>query len=182
MSATTFPATSPGASQGDPRSAARVLGWVSLAVVGLTAGGALLGLVFPALGPAGSPRPTLVGTPGEVFSIFANNLRVFAAGPALVLCRWTVGRTRTVGDVVLGVVAGGPVLTVGLAIGRHGGALLPYLPHLGLEWAALCVSLACWVVHRGRSAQLGALLPYAAATLVLAIAAAAVEVYAVPHR
>lgn len=181
MTATAAP--TPGA--GDvlaPTRGLRTVAAVFAGVCAVTVAAALAAALFPSLGPGQDPRPTLHGRPGEVLSIVANNMRVFGGPLVLVATGWTVGRTRLLGDLVLAAIAAGNVVVVGLALGRHRGELMPYLPHLPIEWAAFSVALACWIAHRGSRPGPRVVLPYAAAVLLLALGAAAVEVYAVPHR
>jgi len=146
-----------------------------------TAAGVLLEPVAPGLAPGGRPHPTLQPTFLAGAGILATNLRVLAAPYLLAAFRWPNStRARTLGDVIVAAVVLENTLTVGLAIGRYGAQLIPYLPQLPLEWAALATSAAAWITARA-DPRARALFAYAAATLALAIAAAACEVLLTPH-
>ncbi len=163
------------------REHARRLGGAAACVWLLTAFGVLLGGLAPALAPSGDPHPTLHGTLGELASVVANNLRVLAAPFLLTVFRWPGGRlTRRLGDVVIVALIAENTIAVGLALGRWGDRLLPYVPQLPLEWAALGIAGAAWLTARdgGRGRVLAA---YALATFALTISAATVEVELTPH-
>jgi hypothetical protein len=147
----------------------------------LTAAGVLLAVLLPGLAPSTRPRATLHGTLGELASVIANNLRVLAAPFLLAVFRWPSGRlTRRLGDLLISALIAQNTLSAGLALGRWGGRLLPYVPQLPLEWTALGIVGAAWMNARdgGRRHELAA---YALATLALTITAAAVEVELTPH-
>jgi hypothetical protein len=147
----------------------------------LTAFGALLAQLEPGLAPSTRPHPTLHGTLGEIASVIANNLRVLAAPFLLAVFRWPRGRlTRRLGDVLIAALIAENTIAVGLAVGRWGDRLLPYVPQLPLEWTAVTVAGAAWLSARdGGSGRV--LTVYALATLALTIPAAAVEVELTPH-
>jgi hypothetical protein len=158
---------------------------VAATIVVLTLLAAGASALWPEFGPGRDPRPTLHGTPGEAVSIFVTNARTLIAPLLLAAGRWHTGRaTRHIGDVlVAAVVVANPVM-VGLALGRHPIELFAYLPHLPLEDAALAMAASAWVVRRlpGADRQPPAsVLRYAALTLAVALLAAVVETYAVPH-
>ncbi len=147
----------------------------------LAAAGFLLARLAPGLAPSTRPHPTLHGTPGELASVIANNLRVLAAPFLLAVLRWPGGRlTRRLGDVLIAAVIAQNTIAVGLALGRWGDRLLPYVPQLPLEWTALAIAGAAWLNARdgGRLRELAC---YALVTLALTISAAAVEVQLTPH-
>jgi hypothetical protein len=142
-----------------------------------TAAGVLLEPLARGLAAGGRLHPTLVAGAG----ILATNLRVLAAPYLLTAFRWPqYRRTRTLGDVIVAAVVLENTSAVGLAVGRYGAQLIPYLPQLPLEWAALATSAAAWITARA-DPRTRALAAYAAATLTLAIAAAACEVLLTPH-
>jgi hypothetical protein len=159
----------------------RRLGWIAASVGALTIVAAIAGAWMPELAPSARPRPVLHGTVGEALSIFVHNMRLLVVPLMLTAGRWTTGRTRPVGDVVLVAMVVANATTVGLALGRNRSELLPYLPHLPLEWMALSVTAGAWLSHRGQRATWRSLAPYAAAVLVLAALAAVLETFAVPH-
>ena len=159
---------------------------IAAAVIAIATGvAALASAIDPALGPGGHPHPTLHGTLGEALGIFATNGRLLVVPLLLVAGRWSTGRlTRRVGDLIVGALLVVNPVTVGLALGRFQATLLPYLPHLPLEDAALATAVAAWLSRRlpaapatpGRS-----LAGYALCTLVLSVAAALTETFLVPH-
>ena len=104
------------------------------------------------LAPSGHPHPTLHGTLGELASVIANNLRVLAAPFLLAVFHWPAGRiTRRLGDVLIAALIAQNTLAVGLALGRWGDRLLPYVPQLPLEWTALGIAGAAWLTARDGS-------------------------------
>ena len=118
-----------------------------LAVAGLTLLGALAAVLDPSFGPSTRPHPTLTPGLAVAVSLWQSNLRVLAAPFLLAGLRFADTRLgRTAGDVIVAAITAYSTVTVGLALGRWGGTLVPYLPHLPLEWAALSASVArgCW--------------------------------------
>ncbi len=91
------------------------------------------------------------------------------------------GYARQFGDLLIAAVLLINTLPVGLAFARYGARLLPYLPHLPLEWLALALCLACWL--QLRTGQIGrkAIVGYAIAVLATTAAAAACETLLSPH-
>jgi hypothetical protein len=167
-----LPGTPP---HGHPRRLGAAAAWVWL----LTGFGVLLARFAPALAPSGHPHPTLHGTLGELASVTANNLRVLAAPFLLTVFRWPAGRiTRHLGDLLIAGLIAENTIAVGLALGRWGDRLLPYVPQLPLEWTALGIAGAAWLTARDGGRVLAG---YALATLTLTISAAAVEVELTPH-
>ena len=81
--------------------------------------------------------------------MIANNLRVLAAPFLLTVFRWPGGRlTRRLGDLVIAALIAENTIAVGLALGRWGDRLLPYVPQLPLEWTALGIAGAAWLTAR----------------------------------
>jgi len=159
------------------RRAGAAAAWIWL----LTAAGAVAAHIAPGLAPSAHPHPTLHGTLGELASVVANNLRALAAPFLLAVFRWPGGRlTRRLGDIVIAALIAENTIAVGLAVGRWGDRLLPYVPQLPLEWTALGIAGAAWLTARdgGRGRVLAV---YGLATLALTISAAAVEVDFTPH-
>ena len=163
------------------REHARRVGGAAACVWLLTAFGVVLARLVPGLAPSTHPHPALHGTLGELASVIANNLRVLATPFLLAVFRWPRGRlTRRLGDLLIAALIAENTIVVGLAVGRWGGRLLPYVPQLPLEWTALGIAGAAWLTARdgGRPRELAC---YALATLALTISAAAVEVELTPH-
>ncbi len=151
----------------------------------VTGAAALADALDPALGPGGHPHPTLHGTLHEALSIFVTNARLLIVALLLVAGRWPTGRlTRHVGDLIVGALLVVNPATIGLALGRFQATLLPYLPHLPLEDAALATAAAAWLSRRlppGPGTPVGSLAGYTLWTLLLTIAAALTETFLVPH-
>ncbi len=163
------------------REHARRLGVAIACVWLLTAFGVVLARLVPGLAPSTHPHPALHGTLGELASLTTNNLRVLATPFLLTGFRWPAWRlSRRVGDLLVAVMVAENTIVVGLALGRWGARLLPYVPQLPLEWAALGIAGAAWLSARDgdRGRVLAA---YALATFALTITAAAIEVELTPH-
>ena len=143
--------------------------------------GVLVGAAAPGLAPGGHPHPALHGTLEDAASIAIANARVLSAPFLLALFRFPSDRRwRPLGDLLVIVLLGGNALRVGLALGRDGEVLLPYLPQLPLEWLAAALAAAAWLTLRtGARTRTG--LAYLAAVLVLVAAAAAIETVYTPH-
>ncbi len=153
------------------------------AIIALTLAGALAGLTAPGLTGHTAPHGALTGDLSDALAILQNNLRVLAAPFLLWLLRPDTSRLgRGVGDVLMTALAAASTLPVGVALGRWRGRLIPYLPQLPLEWAALTVALALWVTIRRAHPTLRQLTLPALTILALLAAAAAVETWATPHR
>ena len=157
----------------------------AVAIVVVTALAALASAADPALGPGGDPHPALHGTLQEAVSIFAANGRLLIVPLLLVAGRWPTGRVAgPLGDVVVGAVLVVNPVTIGLALGRFPTALLPYLPHLPLEDAALAAATGAWLSRRLRTAPgrpVRSLAGYGAWTFTLTAVAALTETFLVPH-
>lgn len=182
-------APGPGSPAGGIATQLRRVGIVSLVVWTATGVGVLLGALAPGLAPPGPPHPALRGSASDAVSILATNLRILLAPFLLALLRADRSeRGRLFGDVLIAVLVFENTLRVGLALGRFGGSLLPYVPQLPLEWLALAVSTSAWISirrgaspsHRrhGHATELCLLL---AATLACAAAAAACETLLTPR-
>lgn len=159
----------------------RVVGIVLGAVWALTALAGLLGELAPGLASGGRPHPTLHGSAGEILAILTDNLRILIAPFLLAALHWPAGqRTGRLGDLMILALVLANTAPVGLALGRFGSQLLPYLPHLPLEWAALAASSAAWLAAR-RGNPPRVLAAYGIAVLILASPAAVCEVTLTPH-
>ncbi|MFI4984912.1 MAG: hypothetical protein ACHQAV_02860 [Solirubrobacterales bacterium] len=119
----------------------------------------------------------------HVLALAAHNLPI-TAWPVLlgVVGAHRRPTTRTIADVVVAAAITANVLIVGSALGAYGAALLPYVPQLPVEWAALALGASSWLVQRRRALTVpeGAICVGLIAFVVLL--AAAVETVAVPHR
>jgi hypothetical protein len=164
-----------------------ILARTSLGVWTLTAAAALITAAAPAAGqlardelrlalaPASAPAAT------RMLSVALTN--AFAAGWPLLLALLD-GPHRAIRAVHRALIAGWlavNVIPVGAAIGAYGTRILPYLPHLPLEWTAIALALAGYLHARRRQAPGRALLAPALGLAVVLIAAAAIETYATPH-
>jgi hypothetical protein len=152
-------------------------------VLGATLLGALLAVIDPASAGHTAPHPALNGTAGDAVSILANNTTVLAVPYVL----WALGLPchrigRRLGDVAVATITGQSTLPVGIALAHWRAGLLPYIPQLPLEWAALSTTVAAWLRARDGHPTARALPGLAAITLVLLTAGASLETWATPHR
>jgi hypothetical protein len=162
---------------------ARALKQAATVVLGLTAVGVIAATIAPSLAGTTRPHPTLTGGLPDALPILANNSRVLAAPFLLSLLRFADTRAgRLVGDAIIAALAAFSAITVGIALGRWRGRLIPYLPHLPLEWAALITATAAWLLIRAGRVHGRQLLALGSVTAMLLCAAAAVETWATPHR
>lgn len=150
----------------------------------LTTAAALAEATVGGLYSSAAPHPTLTVTAGAVLSILAANLRVTAAPFAAIALGWHHSHPRrAVGDLLIGAVLAENAVIIGLAIGRWGTRLTPYLPHLPIELTAVALAGGVWASARAtHHAQPRRTVIYAAATVVLLSAAALIEVLCTPHR
>ena len=161
--------------------ASRPLALAAVAVVALTALGALLSSIDPRLAGATRPHATLTGSLGDALSILQNNARVLGAPFLLYLLGFPASRTgQLAGDVLVALLVAASAVPVGLELGRWHARLLPFLPQLPLEWAALAVAMSVWLTTRHNHAHSSQLALLAALILALLVAAAALET-SVPH-
>lgn len=156
--------------------------WVGLAAA--TAFGAVLAVALPGLAPASHPYATLRPSAGAVASILLNNLRVLAAPFILAAARF--GRahaSRLIGDAIVTAILLGNAISVGLALGRWRGALIPFIPQLPVEYLAAATAVATWVDARRDASRSGPAntATNAVATIALTLAAALIEVLLTPH-
>jgi hypothetical protein len=148
-------------------------------LVRLTAQAPARRLMHLQLRPASNPTPSLA----HVFSIAAHNLPI-CAWPLLIGSLGLRGRSswRRALDVTVAACALANVLPVAVAIGGYGRALLPYVPQVPLEWAALALGYASWTVQRRNPLTCTQRLVLAAVISLLLLGAGALETYGVPHR
>lgn len=154
---------------------------------GFTLTAALAALTLPGLAETvrGGLRLSLSAhavNPADVLSIFARNALTFAIAPALahILRPWRGGLWLTGGSAFLALVLVPNTLIVGLAAGAYGGRLVPFLPHLALEWAALAWSAATWSLSCTRELSGWTLFGLFLVNCPIILIAALVEVYATP--
>ena len=153
------------------------------AVLGLTAVGALLALVDPTLAGRTAPHAALNGTVADAVSILQNNLRVLAVPFLLAALRFPASRLgRHSGDAIVAGLIAASTIPVGIALGRWQERLVPYLPQLPLEWAALTVATGAWLTARRGNAQARELAILGATVGVLLIGAASLETWCTPQR
>ncbi len=89
---------------------------------------------------------------------------------------------RHVTDGVLLFLVIATTLPVGAKLGAYGVALLPYLPHLPLEWGGLALGASAWLVQRRHALTVREGFGLFALILCVMVGAAVVETVAVPHR
>jgi hypothetical protein len=165
------------------RAVPRELAAAAAAVLSLTGAAVLAGALDRSLAGGGHPHPTLTGTVSEAASILGNNLRALAAPFLLIILRFPAARiTRAIGDVAIAAILTVNCATVGIQLGRWQGRLLPYLPHLPLEFSALACSTCAWLIARDDTQHRRELTVLALATTSLLIGAACLETWATPHR
>jgi hypothetical protein len=165
------------------RAVPRELAAAAAAVLALTGAAVLAGALDPGLASGGHPHPTLTGTVGEAASILLNNLRGLAGPFLLIIVGFPGARiTRAIGDVAIAAILTVNCVTVGVQLGRWQGRLLPYLPHLPLEFSALACSTCAWLIARDDTKDQRELTVLALATIALLIGAACLETWATPHR
>lgn len=153
------------------------------AVLGLTVLGALLALVDPTLAGRTAPHPALNGTLSDALSILQNNLRVLAVPFLLAALRFPASRLgRPSGDAIIAGLIAASTIPVGIALGRWQERLLPYLPQLPFEWAALTVATGAWLAARHGGARARELAILGATATVLLIGGASLETWCTPHR
>ncbi len=144
------------------------------------AGGALAASTRGMLGLALTPTPA---DPWHVLTLAAHNTPI-AAWPLLLGLAGAArhARARRCRDLAVLACMAANVLPVGAALGAYGSALIPYIPQLPLEWAALAAGYASWIVQRKRALTGRERLLWLAAIATLVSVAATLETVAVPHR
>jgi hypothetical protein len=153
------------------------------AVIGVTLASGLVAVLDPAIAGSTPPHPSLTGSLNDWLGITDENLRVLAA-PFLL---WLIGAHtsrlgRQAGDAVALAMIAVNAIPVGIALGRWQSRLIPYVPQLPLEWAALTVAVSAWLTIRTTTATRHQIALLGASTAVLMLAAAALETWATPHR
>ncbi len=152
-------------------------------VLALTTAGIVLGAVDPTLAGTTRPHPALSGSLADALAVLQNNTRVLAAPYLLWLFGFPRSRLgRSAGDTLMLAVSAASAIPVGIELGRWQAQLLPYIPQLPLEWAALATTVSAWLLIRTNTAQCRHIAVLAVATAVLLIAAAVLETWCTPHR
>lgn len=152
------------------------------AVIGLTVVGVGLGVADPGLAGSTRPHAALTGSLGDAVDILQTNARVLSAPFLLVVLGFPDSRFgRGAGDLLVTILTAANAMPVGLELGRWQGRLLPYLPQLPFEWAALGLAVNAWVTARNGDVPVRRLAPLAAVTLALSITAASLETWCTPH-
>jgi hypothetical protein len=153
------------------------------AVIGVTLASGLVAVLDPKVAGSTPPHPTLAGSPNDWLGITAENLRVLAAPFLLwLLGSYTSRLGRQAGDAVVLAVIAVNAIPVGIALGRWQSRLIPYVPQLPFEWAALTVAASAWLTIRTTTATRHEIAVLGASTAVLVLAAATLETWATPHR
>jgi hypothetical protein len=119
----------------------------------------------------------------DVVKLAWHNLKICGLPLLLVYTRirphgwvgWTIHTAVGANVLVNGIV-------VGAALGAYGHRIVPYLPHLPIEWAAVALGAGTWFAHTRRpfTQRQGNTLTVALLTAVLL--AAGVELYLTPHH
>jgi hypothetical protein len=153
------------------------------AVIGVTLTAGLVAVLDPAIAGSTAPHPTLTGSLNDWLTITAENVRALAA-PFLL---WMLGADksrlgRRAGDVVIVAVVAVNAMPVGIALGRWHAQLIPYVPQLPLEWAALILAVSAWLTVRTSAATRQQIAVLAASAALLVLAAAALETWGTPRR
>lgn len=160
--------------------------WAStllLAASTATAGGAVVGaarawLDLP-LSAQNNPPPALWG----VLALAAHNVRI-ASWPLLLGVLGTHRSPRAVRalDAIVALAALANIAPVGVALGAYGPRLLPFIPQLPLEWAALALGTSSWLSQRKAPLHLREGLVLFGLIVCLLLGAAVLERAGVPHR
>jgi hypothetical protein len=125
-----------------------------------------------------TPAPRL----GHIVSLTAHNLPI-TAWPVLLGALGVHRRHsgRRVADILVVACIGANVLPVGAALGAYGSRLLPYIPQLPFEWAALAFGASAWLLQRHQPLSITQGIALATLIAVLLLCAATMETLAVPH-
>lgn len=89
---------------------------------------------------------------------------------------------RALGDTLVLASVAANTLPVGGAVGAYGAPLLAYVPQLPVEWGAIALGAASWVIQRQRTLCWRERLIWLAAITACVLAAASLETTAVPSR
>ncbi len=149
------------------------------ALTAVLAGGLARSVMGLALNPAHNPAPSLA----SVVSLATHNLPICAWPLLLGSLRVEAGSgSRRAADALVTACALANVLPVAAALGGYGWALLPYVPQLPFEWAALAVGYGSWFLERRHGLSARERLRLLGVLSGLLLAAAGLETGAAPHR
>jgi hypothetical protein len=173
---------------GLPRACVRAYTAIWAQTLGLAAAVALSGAALGAptrqllalrLSAEATPAPSVA----RVIELFAHNLPI-AAWPLLLGAAGARQHplARRVADTAVLACIALNALPVGAALGAYGVPLLPYIPQLPLEWAALALGAGSWLAHRNHPMSLRTGFIMFAVVGSALLAAATLETVAVPHR
>lgn len=126
-----------------------------------------------------NPQPHV----GHVLALAAHNIPI-ASWP-LLLGVLGAHRHRLATHVADGVLLACIVvntLPVGAALGAYGGAVLPYLPHLPLEWGGLALGASAWLAQRRQALTISEGIGLFLLIACVLLCAAVLESVGVPHR
>lgn len=147
------------------------------------AGRPMRSLTRRVLGLGLHPASATMAPLGHILALVVHNIPI-ASWPVLlgltgIDCRGLSGR---VADCVVVMCVLANTVPVGAALATYGSALIPYVPQLPVEWAAIALGTCAWLVQRRRviTARERWLCFVAIATLLLC--AGILETVAVPHR
>ncbi len=153
------------------------------AVIALTAVGALLEMIAPAVAPNTRPHATLTGSLSDAAAILENNLRALATPFLCVALGLPDSRLgRHTGDLLVLAITALSAIAVGIELARWNTVLLPYVPQLPVEWAALTTAVTAWLTARDGTDRRRAVSELAVLTTMLFLVAAGLETWCVPHR
>jgi hypothetical protein len=143
-------------------------------------------LIMPARGLLGATLSAQANPPpqlGHVLALAAHNIPIFSW--PLLLGVLDAHHRRLARHVADGVVVAAIFVNtaqVGIGLGAYGRALLPYLPHVPLEWAAAALGASGWLAQRRGMLTIRTGLAVFALIVAVLLCAAFLEVVAVPHR
>jgi len=165
-----------------PRASSLTLTFAALVGAAVAAGVAVLAV--PDLGHSlypHPPRPTLARDTGAALGLLAHNAPVALWPLALLALDWhEIPLARRAGDGLIGAQLTVHGATVGAALATWP-ELVPWLPHLPAEYAAIALPAGAWIAARRRGGGgRHELALTAALVLVLLALAAALETWAVP--
>lgn len=128
-------------------------------------------------------KPDAAPQLGGVLALAAHNIPI-ASWPLLLgvlgAHRHRYARRVTDGFLLVWIIAN--TLPVGAALGAYGMAVVPYLPHLPLEWAGLALGASSWLVQRRRALNVHEGVVWLTLMVGALLSAAILETVAVPHQ